>query len=170
MNWLKNLKGLFNRSNGEKNVREWVEIDYIFRGIIMEVLIEEICWTEPIDIYEGTITFSIEGTRYDAFSFGYDYEVGSLVDVEFSHISGDNPWEEIFNNNPRENMCLVKINGWSYNGYGKIVSINPVIANFGHISLDLGDWTNDVRVIGEYIYWKILRLDIHPINNGTDLK
>ena len=52
---------------------------------------------------------------------------------------------------------------WSYYGYGKIKSVDPVTADFGDIQLELGNWTNDPKVIGEYIYWAIARLDISKI-------
>ncbi len=135
----------------------------------MEVLIEEIIWSEPIDIFEGTINFSIEGVKYSASSFGYDYKVGSKLEVEFDHISDETTWEERFNNNFEKKKCLIKTGNWSYDGYGQIISINPVVANFGQIELELGDWTNDKRVIGEYIFWKILRLDICPKGKELDI-
>lgn len=136
----------------------------------MKVFIEKVIWHLSKDMKEGTVTFSINGVSYNAFSFNNDFKAGLVFDVEFSHISDEITWEEKFNNNPEKKMCLVRTDEWSYYGYGKIVSIKPVIADFGHITLDLGDWTNDERVIGEYIFWKILRLDIWPKNKESNIK
>jgi hypothetical protein len=52
---------------------------------------------------------------------------------------------------------------WSYYGYGEIKLIDPITADFGDIQLELGNWTNDRKVVGEYIYWTIERLDIRKI-------
>jgi hypothetical protein len=57
---------------------------------------------------------------------------------------------------------IIKSNStWSYSAYGQIVSINPVIVDCGIAKLDLGCFSKDNRLIGEYIFFDIARLDIY---------
>ena len=69
-------------------------------------------------------------------------------------------WEERFSGNPSKLKKLVSTGGWSYDGYGQIVSIRPVIADFGLIKLDIGDFTNDERCVGAWIRERIERLEL----------
>jgi|SRR5690606_17694856 len=112
--------------------------------------------------YEGTAHFEINGNDYYAFFYGEDYESRKDYEVEFDHLEIPLEWDIIFNENKDKEQKLVKIDNseWGYYGYGIIKSINPIIADFGDIQLDIGNWTNDSNVIGEFIYWKIDRLDI----------
>ncbi len=128
----------------------------------MKVNIEKVDWHLPKEINEGTITFSIDGKKYRAFSALYDYPVGSIVDVEFSFFEKSFIWEEIFQGNPHKKRELVSTGEWSYEAFGQIISINPVQADFGPIILNLGVMTHDERVIGEYILLKISQLIIFP--------
>lgn len=79
---------------------------------------------------------------------------------EFSYLEDDDwGWDQMFQGNPDKEMKLVQTGDWSYDAYGQIKSINPVIADFGIFSLDLGEITNDERCIGEWIQEKVTRLD-----------
>ena len=127
----------------------------------MKVKIQKVGWIAP-EIREGTVTFSASDTSYQAFSCGPMWEVGAIIDVEFHHLEGQTAWHERFSNNAERKKCLIQTDQWSYDGFGQIVSIRPVIADFGALSLALGDWTHDERVVGEYIFWRIARLDIFP--------
>ncbi|MCD4784350.1 MAG: hypothetical protein K8T10_11065 [Candidatus Eremiobacteraeota bacterium] len=126
----------------------------------MKVRIEKVDWDLSEEIREGTVTFSIADKNFYAFSCCSDYKVGEIIEVELSQIEAGFDWEETFSRNNQKKKCLINIGNWSYDGYGQIISINPVVVNFGCFPLELGDWTNDKRVIGEYIFWKIDRLDI----------
>ncbi len=129
----------------------------------MKVKIENIDWFLSEELKEGTVTFSIRGTEYKAFSQGFEFPVGDFMDVVFSHIAaGPGSWEELFSKNGKRERKLVPTDEWSYEGYGEIVSIEPIQADFGGIVLELGEWSHDERIIGEFIYWKISRLDIFP--------
>lgn len=118
-----------------------------------------------MDKYEGTVHFEINGNDYKAFFYGEEYEPGQNVEIEFDHLESPLEWDVIFNENKDKELRIEKAENseWSYYGYGRIISINPVTADFGDIKLELGDWTNDPKVVGEYIYWKIDRLDISKI-------
>ena len=128
----------------------------------MNVKIEKVNWYLSKEIREGTVTFSIDGKNYKAFSCHFDYKVGSNMDVEFDHLEEGFSWEDVFQGNPHKKKCLISTGEWSYDAFGQIISINPVKADFGPIILALGEWTHDERVVGEYIHWKISRLDISP--------
>ncbi len=72
----------------------------------------------------------------------------------------DQNWNEMFQGNPDEKQELVATGDWSYDGYGKIVSISPVVIDFGDFSFEIGDFTSDVRCVGEFVYIVIDRLDL----------
>ncbi|NJB84311.1 hypothetical protein GGR26_000056 [Lewinella marina] len=118
-----------------------------------------------IDEYEGTVQFEINGNDYKAFFYGEEYKPGQNAEVELDHLESPLEWDVIFTENKESELRITKTQNseWSYYGYGKIKSIEPLVADFGDIQLELGNWTNDPKVIGEYIYWAIDRLDISKI-------
>ena len=88
-------------------------------------------------------------------------EVMDLDRPEFSYLNIEgSTWEEQFSGNPNKLKKLVSKGGWSYDGYGQIVSIRPVIADFGLLKLDIGDFTNDERCVGAWIHEAIERLEL----------
>jgi len=115
-----------------------------------------------MDKYEGTVLFGINGNQYKAFFYGEDFQPGQIADVELSHLEYPLVWDAIFRENKDKELKLEasQESDWAYYGYGRIMKINPVTAYFGDFELELGDWTNDPNVIGEYMYWKIDRLEI----------
>ena len=129
--------------------------------MIVKALIKNI---DLLDEFEGIVQLEINGNMYKAFYFGEDFTPGQVVTVEFGHLDLDDEfdWDATFNQNEYKECKLIPRdnNEWSYTGYGKIIAINPVVADFGDIKLDLGDWTNDLKVIGQYISWEIQRLEI----------
>jgi len=128
----------------------------------MKVRIISADWHLSQEILEGTVTFEIGGLTYQAFSCSYRYPIGQEIDVGFTHMSRDHTWEERFKGNPENKKALFPKGGWAYDGFGQITGIKPVVADFGPLSLELGWWTNDERVIGEFIYWPITELEIYP--------
>jgi hypothetical protein len=130
----------------------------------MKVEIINTDWFLGQETCEGTVTFKGKnGGIIDAFSYGEDFATGAVVDVDFTSIDYDLKWDVHFSENKNKNKFLVKIKNWEYEGYGQIKSIKPVIIDFGDIELNTGDWINDEKVIEEFIYWKIDRLDIYKI-------
>lgn len=110
---------------------------------------------------EVTVYFSINGNIYSAFGMHINIDKGNFVDADVLHLEGDITWEERFQKNKEKKKCLIKTGErWSYDGYGQIISINPIIADFGDIKLELGNFAHDPRVIGEYIFEKIERLNV----------
>ena len=118
-----------------------------------------------MDKYEGSVQFEINGNDYKAFFYGEEYEPGQNVEVELDQLESPLEWNVIFTENKDKEQRIEKLKNseWGYYGFGKIKSIDPVTADFGDIQLELGNWTNDPKVIGEYIYWTIDRLDISKI-------
>jgi hypothetical protein len=135
----------------------------------MKVLVKEIKWSLPKEIKEGTVRFEINGNQYHASSIHDDYQVGELADVGFTALEANQEWEECFGKNTGKRIRLIHRGGWSYDGYGIITSIKPVVADFGDIQLELGNWTNDERVVGEYIYWPIIELRIFRMPHNESL-
>ena len=114
---------------------------------------------------EGTIDFTVGDCNISAFFYGETFTVGEKFEAIISQLDYGLEWDIIFSENAEKQKRLDPSPGLcSYYGYGCIESINPVIANFGCVRLHLGDWTNDERVVGEYIYWKVERLDISRMN------
>ncbi|MBP7508532.1 MAG: hypothetical protein KA807_11960 [Prolixibacteraceae bacterium] len=111
---------------------------------------------------EGTVTFKGKrGGLIEAFSYGYFFSVGDIVDIELTSLDDDIDNNVIFSENKNKEIKLVKSkNDWEYEGYGCIKSINPVVIDFGEFELNTGTWITDAELAGEYIYWKIARLDI----------
>lgn len=98
----------------------------------------------------------------DAFSLvdRFAPRCGEQFEVELSALlTEDEPWEAMFTGNPDKAKRLEPLGGWSYRAYGQIVSINPVVVDCGILSVpDVLD-TNDPRVVGEFIAFRISRLD-----------
>ena len=118
-----------------------------------------------MDEYEGTVQFGINGKEYKAFFYGEDFEPGQNVEIELDHLKYPLEWDVIFRENKNKELKLEASNSsdWSYYGYGRITNVAPVTATFGDFELELGEWTNDKNIIGEFIYWKIERLELSTI-------
>lgn len=130
----------------------------------MKTKILQTDWFLNQDSYEGTVTF--EGKNGDsvrAFSHGTEFIVGAEIDVEIESLFDDVSWDVTFSGNSNKEIKLVRKGDWSYEAYGKVLSINPVVIDFGEFELNTGNWTNDSKVVGEFVYWKIERLDILKI-------
>lgn len=121
------------------------------------------------DPYEGTVTFETStGRQFSAFFWGQKFNINDSYLITFNSIDYPIDWETIFSENKNRQKTIEPDEGdYTYLAYGQILSINPVTVDFGDIVMELGEWTNDDRVIGEFIYWKIKRLDVFEIENST---
>lgn len=118
-------------------------------------------WFLDKENFEGTVCFiGKNGGIIHAFSHGIEFKIGKNIDFELDSISAELEWNVIFSENFQKEIKVEWKGGWEYEAYGKILSINPVIIDFGEFELNTRDWSNDERVIGKYVYWKIERLDI----------
>jgi hypothetical protein len=111
---------------------------------------------------EGVIIFEINNNRYEALTLHNRFKEGQLVEVTFDGLStGKQPiWDYRFRHNPNRLKKMINLGSNLYDGYGIIIQINPIIADFGDIQLDIGNWSNDERLIGESIYWPEIHLNI----------
>ncbi len=117
---------------------------------------------EFTDEFDGIVTVTtISGRLVSAYFWGDNFQRDEEVEIEFDALDYPVSWEATFSENKEQKLLLEPApEKCAYYAYGKILALNPIMANFGDIKLSIGDWTHDERVIGEYIYWKIDRLDI----------
>ncbi|WPC43406.1 hypothetical protein [Clostridium sp. JS66] len=116
---------------------------------------------------EAVVTFEINNKEYRAFGFPVNFEVGASYRVEFDFLEGiEIQWEVMFSENKdKVKDLIIKPNStWSYSAFGQIVSINPVIVDCGIAEFNLGYFSRDERLIGEYTFFDIARLDIYDKN------
>ena len=128
------------------------------------VEIIKINWVERTAL-EAEIIFKLGDATYSAFSHSCNFQEGEIVDVYFDFVVSDSNDDTFFNGN---DLHLKKIiqdenQSTSYKCYGQIKSIHPLTIDCGTISLTFGDWINDDRVIGWYVYFKIFQLEISKI-------
>lgn len=117
---------------------------------------------ELIGENEGTIIFRINNHDYSAFFHGNTFPIGETIIVDLTYLAFPLGWETIFHENMYKELKLEKNTDseWHYNGYGKVLSINPVIIDFGDIKLEPDISSNDSQIIGEYVFCNIERLEI----------
>ena len=127
--------------------------------LIQTVKVKKVEFTDELDGILNVVT--INDNLVSAYFWGDNFLQDEEVDIEFSSLDYPVSWEAIFSENKEHDLVLKPATeNCAYYAYGKILSLSPIIADFGDIKLSIGDWTHDERVIGEYIYWKIDRLDI----------
>jgi hypothetical protein len=118
-------------------------------------------WFLDKEHFEGTVSFrGKKGGIIQAFSYGTEFKTGQKIELELDFIGKELEWNAIFSENPEREIKVEWKGGWEYEAYGKIMNINPVLIDFGEFELNTGNWTNDKKIIGEYVFWKIERLDI----------
>lgn len=88
---------------------------------------------------------------------------GQLDGVKLSYMSAEGvSWDQAAKGNPGKRKCLESTNGWSYDGYGQVVSIMPVVIDFGVMQMEDANWTNDEQLVGRYVKIAVDRLEIVP--------
>ncbi|CAD5255109.1 MULTISPECIES: hypothetical protein [unclassified Imperialibacter] len=122
----------------------------------------EITKINETDNHEGTVTFEVNGRQYDAFYSEDKFKLREKINVTLTHLDYPLKWDVIFGGNKGREIRIEKSNQgeWTYHCYGTIKSVNPIIGDFGDFQFNLGDWTSDEKVIGEYIFWTIDRLEL----------
>lgn len=96
--------------------------------------------------------------------FGWSAEhspgIGHTFEVELSAMLDDTwSWEQIFGANPDRRVGLEPLGGWSYLAFGRITSVDPVRVDCGIYVEERAVFTHDVRVVGEFVGFRIERLD-----------
>ena len=64
--------------------------------------------------------------------------------------------------NPRLRKGLDHLRSWAYTGYGQVVSIMPVMIDFGLLTMEDPNWATDESLIGRHVRVAIDRLEIEP--------
>lgn len=132
-------------------------------GNYSEVKIVDMKWLSE-EANEAIVSFETNNKVYQAFGFPVDFEVGNIYKVEFGFIEGaDVQWDVMFSKNKDriKDLIIKPSSTWSYSAYGQVLSVNPVIVDCGIGEFDLGYLSKDDRLIGEYIFFDISRLDIY---------
>lgn len=117
-------------------------------------------WLEATVQYGNEQLCVMDGFTIDARSAP---RPGDEFDIELSaFLDDDESWESMFGGNPSRTQALEPIDGWSYRAFGRVIGINPVVVDCGILSIPDVLFTNDPRVVGEYIAFTISRLDATP--------
>ena len=85
---------------------------------------------------------------------------GYLPDVRFTYVCDGPNWEEMLRGNPGRLVKLEPLGGARYLGYGRIVSIKPVVIDFGLLRMVDGHWVYDESLVGTYVLVAIDRLQV----------
>lgn len=85
---------------------------------------------------------------------------GYLPDVQFTYVCDGPNWEEMLRGNPAGLVKLEPIGGVRYLGYGRIVSIKPVVIDFGLLQMVDGHWVYDESLVGRYVLVHVDRLQV----------
>jgi hypothetical protein len=94
---------------------------------------------------------------------------GVLERVEFTYTTDEAfTWAQAGRGNPGKRRTLEPVCRWSYVGYGRVVSIMPVVIDFGLLVMEDAHWTTDERLVGAFVRVPIDRLDLRPARAAED--
>ena len=86
---------------------------------------------------------------------------GVLEDVHFSYTTDEAlSWDDAAKANTGHFRRLDPVRGWSYVGFGRVVSIRPVEIDFGLLQMEDANWSNDAGLVGRYVKVLITRLEM----------
>ncbi len=84
------------------------------------------------------------------------------IELSVGVYSEEESWEALFSGNPHKTKSLIHIKDWEYQANGIIISVSPdVMVDVGITILEAPITSNDHRLIGESISFKINRLDAY---------
>lgn len=131
------------------------------KKLLAKVIATEGPYLQAIVEIEGTVYCVMDELTLDVQSAP---EKDAQFEIEFSNLIDESEsWESIFNGNPERKKCIEQIEGWKYRAFGEILSINPVKVDCGVLIEENVIYSNDPKVIGEYIGFTISRLGVYPI-------
>jgi len=85
---------------------------------------------------------------------------GQRIEIELEgQVWKPGEWDEIVRSNPEKKKALVRLEGWRYLAFGQVVAVNPVVCDGGLMQTDGPIRTHDPRCLGEYVGFKIQRID-----------
>jgi hypothetical protein len=128
------------------------------------VNIKQIDWLDR-ENPEAEILFEICGKEFWAFCHPCNFKEDEIVEVFFSFIEEEMSEYAFWEENKERNKEIVPSNKnrFHYYCYGELKSIHPVVIDCGTLNLSFGDWINDERMLGNYVYFVIARLDIFRV-------
>lgn len=133
--------------------------------MISEVFIKKIEWLD-IEAEEADVCFTFKGIDYWAFSHPCRLVENTMKTVQIVPLILDEIEDNIYwkLNETTQYLKLVP-NGDkrdSYLCFGKIISISPIVINYGDLEFEYLAWfgSNDKSTLGKYVYHIINRLDI----------
>ena len=86
---------------------------------------------------------------------------GEMESVKFSYMNAAGfAWDQAVRENPSRRKQLDPAGGWSYMGFGQVVSIMPVVVDFGLFRMEDANWTTDEDLVGRYVRIPVDRLEI----------
>ena len=86
---------------------------------------------------------------------------GVLEDVKFEYMGAEGfSWAEAVRGNPAKKRTLEPLGRWSYVGYGQVMSIMPVVIDFGLVVMEDANWTTDEKLVAKFVRIAIDRLEI----------
>ena len=131
-------------------------------NIIVEI--KRINWLDK-DGLEAEVLFEVQGENFWAFCQPCDFIEGETAVANLGFIEEQileaSFWGE--NKEHKKEMIPSTTDRWSYYCYGQIKNIHPAVVDCGTFNFSFGDWLNDERTIGCYVYFVIARLDIGKI-------
>lgn len=129
------------------------------------VEVKQVNWLDKENA-EAEIIFEIKGREFCAFCHPCDFSEGEIAEVYFSFIEDELPESAFWDKNNKEmkkEIVQSKDDKWRYYCYGQLKNIHPVFIDCGVITLSFGDWINDERTVGSYVYFVMARFDIGRI-------
>ncbi len=86
---------------------------------------------------------------------------GVMEKVRFHYATYEEfSWESALAANPSRKKTIEHVRKWSYTGFGRIVSVMPVVIDFGMLTMESPIWNTDERLVGRYLGVSIDRLEI----------
>ena len=125
------------------------------------VSVHQIKWIDR-QSSEADVLFELEGNLLRAFCHPCEFRDGETADAYLSiiaeEISDRAFWDENWEH--KRGIVPAKEERWRYYCFGQIIRLHPLLIDCGILTLPYGDWLNDERVIGCYVYLVVSRLDI----------
>jgi len=88
---------------------------------------------------------------------------GELAHVRFSYMSTDGgSWDRSIVTDRDIKKRLEPIRSWSYTGYGQVISVMPVVIDFGLLTMEDPNWSTDESLVGRSVRVAIDRLELGP--------
>jgi hypothetical protein len=128
---------------------------------VYTAFIESIHWLDE-EAREAEVRARVNERLLTAFSHPCRLAEGGTFAVTFDCIEREQSVEEMLRGNPQNDQRLEAFseNSWSYDAYGRITEISPLVVDCGAIELELGYHFRDASLVGHSICVGILRLSI----------